>query len=213
VNRVLVIEDDPYARATIASLVDTMPGYGCEVAASYTMAKQMLEQSDYDLLLVDLDLGDGSGLELISMAKTQSDAKCMVISVFGDRQSVLRATEEGVDGYLIKDASVEEIAIAIEQVASGLAPISPSVAAHLLRELRGPQAPTQQTEVHKLTPREKEVLEQLARGYTYREVAEACAISVHTVSFHLKQIYAKLSVNSRGEAIYKALNSGLLKVS
>lgn len=208
--RILIIEDDAAMRDHLAGVIKTLPGYRVvRTAATYAQGARAIKQAEYDLALIDLALPDGNGLGLIREVATQAGRKSMVISVFGDRRSVLDATSAGVDGYLIKDGNLEQIARAVEQVVAGHTPISPAVATHLIRQLR---ARTQDSDTDVLTPREHEVLSHLARGYTYKEIAAKCAISTNTVSFHTKQIYDKLCVNSRGEAIYKALNAGILDI-
>ncbi len=142
--------------------------------------------------------------------------KVIVISVFGDVRSVVRAIEEGADGYLLKDADAAHVAEAIETVLAGGAPLSPAVAGHILARMRrGPEAvPTAAAEpgAAALTAKEMQVLELLAKGRSFKEVAIAHRISQHTVGDHVKSIYRKLSVNSRGEAVFKAVQSGLIRM-
>lgn len=130
-------------------------------------------------------------------------------SVFGDVRNVVQAIEAGADGYLLKGGDLHETERAIRDVVAGGAPISPAVASHILARVRVAPSATPTTSVA-LTDKETEVLTELARGYSYKEVAIRKGISHHTVADHVKAIYRKLSVNSRSEAVYEAMQSGLI---
>ena len=208
-TRVIVVEDDAIMREHLTQLINNLPGYTVvHCAATFAKGAQLIDKADFDLALIDLALPDGNGLSLIKKVAQFDDKKSIVISVFGDQQTVLDATAAGVDGYLLKDGNLEQISDAVQQVMAGFTPISPAVATHLMRQLRNKSQNSKN--VTELTPREHEVLSLIARGYTFKEVAQHCGISLNTVSFHTKQIYDKLSVHSRSAAIYKALNSGIL---
>ncbi|MEM7079369.1 MAG: response regulator transcription factor [Pseudomonadota bacterium] len=211
-TRVIIIEDDAVMRDHLAGVIGDLPSYRVvRTAATYAQGERAIKQAEYDLALIDLALPDGNGIGLIRQVSALPGRKSMVISVFGDRRSVLDATAAGVDGYLLKDGNLEQISRAVQQVVAGHTPISPAVATHLIRQLRS--RPNNDAEADALTAREHEVLSHLARGYTYKEIAAQCDISTNTVSFHTKQIYDKLCVNSRSEAIYKALNAGILDIA
>ena len=167
-----------------------------------------------DLLLIDLGLPDESGLSLIREAARDEGRsfRIVVVTIFGDERSVIGAIAAGADGYLLKGTDYGNVPQALADMMAGIAPISPSIAGHLLRQIRrrdnavpgdDPDAPT-------LTAREQQILSSLAKGLTYKEVAERQGISHHTVNDHLKAIYKKLSVKSRGEAIYRAAQAGLV---
>jgi len=130
-------------------------------------------------------------------------------------RSVVRAIEEGADGYLLKDAEIGQVEAAIHSVCRGGAPISPAVASHLLARVREdrppPTAPPATGDV-KLTARELAVLEALGAGWSFKETAQRHGVSVHTVGDHVKAIYRKLAVNSRSEAVYKAVQTGLIRL-
>ena len=134
--------------------------------------------------------------------------------MFGDEASVISALEAGADGYLLKDAT--DVAESILQVVQGGAPMSPAIAAHLLRRFRTPRSAAAPAEASVsralLAPRELALLECLARGLSYREAAQELTISHHTVADYVKAIYRKLSVNSRGEAVFEAVRTGLIRM-
>lgn len=213
--RVGIVDDDTVLANALARAVNASAGFELVgVAESRSEGKELLLRG-LDVLLVDLGLPDGSGLELVSQASAGGRCKVLVVSMFGDGRTVVSAIERGADGYLLKGADAPEVVAAIRTVLDGGAPISPAVASHILSRLRGP-APMRRAEAPSggiaLTPREVAVLELLAKGLSFKEVASAEGISHHTVADHVKAIYRKLSVNSRGEAVYEAMKAGLIDV-
>jgi DNA-binding NarL/FixJ family response regulator len=163
-----------------------------------------------DVLLADLQLPDGSGIDVIRWLRQHAPAaEAMVISVFGDESHVVAAIEAGATGYLLKDASAEEIADGIRRLIEGESPISSAIARHLLRRFQPAPAAVSER-VSPLTQREGEVLQLIAKGLSYQRIADTLTMSPHTVTTHIKQIYRKLAVNSRGEAVFEAMQLGLL---
>ena len=222
--KVLIVEDDPrvqeffagcVARSSELSLAGRM-GTVAEARAWLDKYAAMLT-----VLLIDLGLPDGSGLEVIRHAVALNPAcEVLVISMFGDEDNVLASIEAGALGYIHKDATPDDIAESILAMRRGESPISPMIARRLLAKYRlspvvpvtpaaqpsGPEpAPTAV-----LSPKEHEVLALIARGFSYAEVARIRDISVHTVQSHIKKIYGKLAVNSKNEAIFEATRMGLL---
>ncbi len=181
-------------------------------ASSITEAHQQLEHAAPDVLLVDLGLPDGSGLAVISEAKKRyPDCEVMVISVFGDEETVVAAIEAGATGYLLKDALPELFLNTIREVHAGGSPISPSIARILLsraraRRLTAPAAP----DGEQLAEREIQILALVAKGFNFAEIGQLLSISSNTVKTHVYRIYRKLSVHSRGEAVFEAKKLGLL---
>ena len=217
-SKVLLVEDEPSAFKRCANIVDQHPRLIlARQATGFQQALRILDQcgAQLDLLLTDLKLGDGDGAELIRYWRSLGGKRAMVITVFGDVDSVMRAVEAGADGYLLKSGSDYEMMTAITTVLDGGAPISAAVAGHLLRRLRRPEK-NKGKQVNKsnvdLSAREIEILDDLARGQSYKEVARKRHISPHTVSDHVKKIYRKLQVGSRGEAVFKALQDGLINI-
>lgn len=180
-----------------------------------------------DVLLTDLGLPDGSGLEVIRHARLRQPAcEALVISMFGDEDNVLASIEAGALGYIHKDASPADIAQSILEMKAGASPISPMIARRvLLKYLKlqsnQPPAPSLRvlTAINKeadseerqlLSGREQEVLELIARGFSYAEIARLKAVTVHTVQTHIKNLYGKLAVHSKSEAVFEATRMGLL---
>jgi DNA-binding NarL/FixJ family response regulator len=214
--RIAIVEDDPVLREHLRDVVERVTGFEIGATAGTLSAGLRLMSGRFDVLLVDLALPDGSGLDLIRYARSchGSDLKIIVISVFGDVHNVVAAIEAGADGYLLKGAEAERTEQAIRDVVAGGAPISPAVAGHILARIRLGSVPekTASTAAATLTEKETEVLADLARGFSYKEVALRQGISHHTVADHVKAIYRKLSVKSRSQAVFEAMQSGLINL-
>lgn len=215
--RVALIEDDADMRTFFESCVRTHPDL--ELAASFGMltpARQWLANHPVDVLLTDLALPDGHGLTLLhQVVKDQPGCDVLVVSIFGDEDTVIACVEAGAVGYIHKDSAPDDVAQVIVDVKRGASPISPMIARKLLARLRAqgnptPPAPAEAPAQNLLTPRETEVLELIARGYSYAEIAGLQAVSKHTVQGHIKNLYSKLAVHSRSEAVYEASRMGLL---
>jgi DNA-binding NarL/FixJ family response regulator len=210
--RVAVVEDDAILREDLVRVVANAGGLEpAGVADSLTTGRALLEGAP-DVLLVDLALPDGNGADLIREARARlPDLKIIVVSIFGDARSVVRAIEAGADGYLLKGSGEQQAEEAIRSVLGGGAPISPAVASHILARMRERVTPSSQPQIA-LTERETAILADLAKGFRYKEVARIQGISPHTVADHVKSIYRKLAVNSRSEAVFEAVQAGLIKL-
>lgn len=223
ISRVLVIEDEPQTRERLARAVSADPALQlCGVAANCAEARRLFNEHRPAAVLIDLGLPDGSGAALIeefSALATQArfETLFMVITVFGDEAHVVQAIQAGASSYLLKDASALKVARAIHEMLAGGSPISPAVARHLLQRMQTPAeaprpvpAPSAPATGVQLSNRERDVLSLVAKGYAYLEISEALQVSVNTVGSHVKQIYRKLAVSSRGEAVYEAVQQGLI---
>jgi DNA-binding NarL/FixJ family response regulator len=165
-----------------------------------------------DIILLDLGLPDMHGIDVIRhVARHHPGCDVLVVTMFGDDQHVFDALEAGATGYLLKDSGLDRIASSIHELKAGGAPISPSIARRVLARLRTePEAPSPQPPPSVLTPREIELLRLTAKGLSFDSIGELLGISPHTVVAHVKKIYRKLAVHSRGEAVYEATQMGLL---
>lgn len=217
--KVVIVEDDPRIAAHVAHGV-TAHGDLLLLGAAGSLAEaRSLLDHDADLFILDLGLPDGNGIDLIAEIRAQRgpEPKILVLSVLGDQTTVLAAVLAGADGYLLKDLDSLDIGQQAAAALSGGAPLSPSIAAYVLRYLRGQQEQPQHEQAKSddedpdLSPREYELLQLLARGQSNRQAAEALSLSPHTVGDHVKSIYRKLGVSSRGEAMVRAFRSGLLR--
>lgn len=217
VHQVLLIEDD---RAIRRRLRDALAAPGdCQVATAGTLAegRALLARQPFDLIVADLRLPDGLAIDLLAEARAQYPAvEILVISVLGDETTILAAIAAGASGYILKDALPEDIHAAAIEVLSGGSPISPSIARFIVRRMReAPAAPAPAAEelpAPRLTPRELDILWGIAKGLTYNEIADRLGLSRHTVPSHIKAIYRKLQVATRGEAVYEAIQCGLIKL-
>ncbi|MEZ5960415.1 MAG: response regulator transcription factor [Hyphomonadaceae bacterium] len=212
--RVAIVEDDAILREDLARVVTRAEGLDIAGVAETLAAGRALVEPDLDVLLIDLALPDGNGVELIREARERlPNIKIIVVSIFGDARSVVRAIEAGADGYLLKGAGEQQAEEAIRSVLGGGAPISPAVASHILSRMRERTSSPKGVELDApLTEKETAVLTDLAKGFRYKEVARLHGISPHTVADHVKSIYRKLAVNSRSEAVFEAVQAGLIKL-
>jgi DNA-binding NarL/FixJ family response regulator len=169
-------------------------------------------------MLIDLGLPDGNGTDLIrAVSQRRPDTDIMVVTVFGDEQHVVSAIEAGATGYILKDSTPADVISCIRLLRAGGSPVSPVVARSVLRAIRNrmgggtsTRTPTS-AENNPLSARETEILQLLAKGMSFNEIGEILGISPHTVTAHIKKIYRKLAVHSRGEAVYEATQMGLLR--
>lgn len=218
----LIIEDDPDASAYIKSACcEAFDFKEIHQALSFKTGQQAIDTlPDLGLVLCDIGLPDGDGLNLVAQS-VGLGIPTVVVSVLGNETTVLSAIEYGAIGYLHKELDADQIVTAIQQVLGGASPLSPSIASHVLRRLRQanndkPQQKAASTAHYSsgtLTNREVQVLQLIAHGYQYNEVADQLNISIHTVGNHNRNIYRKLGVRSRTEAVYSAHKSGILKSS
>lgn len=221
--RVFLVEDEPHTRELLAKTVSSHPALSVAGAVGgYTDAmNQMKDILASHVLLVDLGLPDGDGSDIIRYVSHAEDPpNILVISVFGDERHVVRAIEAGADGYLLKDSTSAELGEAIIGVINGESPINPAIARHLLKKFRNDDsAPTPAAEPAPdsnrphITPREMEVLKLIVRGFSNAEIAGLLEVSQYTVTSHIKNLYKKLAVGSRSEAIFEAVQLGLVQLS
>ena len=203
-----ILEDNGPVRDHLLYIIEQAPDLSVGPVATTIAEAQCLFEAKPDLVLTDLGLPDGSGLDLIPRLK-EAGISALVMTAFGDRETVMAALEAGADGYLLKDASTEEVLNGIRVTLEGGAPISASAAVFLLERFRKP-APTAKASCDGLTPREQQLLTLFAKGHSYKSAARELGISPLTVGDHVKAIYRKLEVNSRGEAVFAAVQRGQL---
>ncbi len=217
---VIVVEDDPAFLARFCRIVAGAKDMSLLAAVGdLASARLAIRRQAPDVLLTDLGLPDGSGIELIrETARMHPATDIMVITVFGDEEHVLASIEAGATGYLLKDSLPEEFVSLIAQLRAGGSPISPVIARQLLKRFK-PGVPAGATSTSStpnaqpspsLSARETEVLALIAKGFNFAEIARLLTLSPHTITAHVKKIYQKLAVHSRGEAVFEAGRMGLL---
>ncbi|WP_035669854.1 response regulator [Bradyrhizobium liaoningense] len=213
---ILLVEDDA---PTCWRLQDALVKAGYEVRSAGTLAEARQALSVGAPRVTDLRLPDGHGVELIRETRQRlPDTEIMVISALGDEESVISAITVGATGYLLKDAFPTDIATTVRDLVAGHSPISASIARFIVRRTQGaaqnsaepPPGPALNTA--RLTPREIDILWGIAKGFSYAEIASHLGLSRQTVPGHIKNIYRKLEVHTRSEAVFEAVQQGLIKL-
>lgn len=214
--RVLLIDDDPHFRRVIAQeLAADLRVSLVAQGGSVREGRRLIALHEFEVMMIDLNLGDGSGFDLIDYMKLHRPAaEAVVISAMEDEQHALHAFELGATGYLVKNSWFGNFPQAVLQVINGGASITPNLARRLLLKLdhTGGDARSNRaaSERDKLSEREKEVLKMVASGYTSAEIGTRLMISGQTVNTHVKNIYRKLQVRTRAQAVSFAGARGLL---
>ena len=215
--RVGILEDSPDMQTYLAHILSLEKSVKIAFSVStLAEAKRHIKNKEIpDICLVDLDLPDGNGADFVSYITQNTECKALILTVLGDKVSVMSGFASGAHGYLLKDTEPGQIMRHIQDTLAGANPISAQVSKHLLQHYLGHQTEaTQQLETTKsaLTDRETEILTLFAKGMSYKETAGVLEISTNTVNDYVKSIYGKLYVNSRNEAVFEALQMGWIKV-
>lgn len=207
-TRVLMVEDDTRLWRVTTALFE-----GCDVEVTFVAtAAQALQHTDetaFDVALVDLGLPDLDGVQLITLLREKCpETPLIVLTVASSETRILAALRAGATGYLLKEDLGSRLVPGVLDALVGGAPLSPAAAKIVLGQLRGATSP----EPHGpgLTAREREVIEGIARGLTYDDVAVALGISTNTVRTHIRSSYEKLGVATKAEAVALAMRRGLL---
>lgn len=210
VLNVIVIEDVRDVREGLSLLINSTPGFRC--GGAYRTMEQALagiSATKPDVILTDLGLPGMSGIDGIPLLHERLPGVPIVaLTVYDDDGQVFRALCAGASGYLLKNMPSTRLLDSVREVASGGAPMSPEVARRVLRLFREFGQPAHAH--YRLTPQESELLKLLVDGHHKKTAADALGISVNTVSFHLKNIYEKLQVHSKTEAVAKALRERII---
>jgi len=206
--RVLLVEDQRRTREGLARLIDGSAGF--QVVGQYGSAEDALARlaSDApDVVLTDIGLPGMSGTDLVGrIRERRPELPILVLTVHGEDQHVFDALCKGARGYLLKDVAPARLLEAIRELHAGGAPMSPEVARQVVRMFQK-FAPAK-VEQSRLTEREMEVLQLLAEGHSYKSCAARLTLSLDTVRFHIRQIYERLHVHSKSEAVMKAMKQG-----
>lgn len=215
--KVIFVENDPNVRLRLQRAISGLADiHEIGSAATYREADALVSQFKFQMLIVDLDLPDGFGLDLIRRtAANMPEVDIMVLANANDDPHVVSAIESGATGYVLKTGIENSLVSAIRLLAAGGSPVSPEVAKSVLRALRTYtthtiEKTTAPIQPNPLSERETEILQLLAKGMSFNEIGDILTISPHTVTAHIKKIYRKLQVHSRGEAVYEAAQMGLI---
>ncbi len=210
--RVVVVEDDPVQRAALVQALADAPDLELVGEAGDLNGGRQLLMRQPDVLLVDLGLPDGRGIDLISeAAQRQPGMEIMVVTVFGDEPSVMQSIAAGATGYLLKDLPAPAIVGHIRELVAGGSPISPLIARQVLNRLPREQLQSsQQGATPSLSEQETRVLSMAATGLSYEEIAVQMGISRHSVQTYVKRAYRKLHVHTKVQALSEARRLRLL---
>ncbi|MFN3562154.1 MAG: response regulator [Chloroherpetonaceae bacterium] len=203
--RVAIVEDTEAFRKGIAAMLDQADGFEC--VAKFATAEDAINQlMDYkpDAVLMDIGLPKMNGIDAIKELKLRDpNLPILVLTIFEDDEKIFAALKAGAMGYWLKSTPQEKLLEAIRDVCNSGAGMSPQVARRVIEHFQ----PTPSKEVLELTKRERELLDYLAKAYTYKEIANKLFISEHTVRTHIHRIYEKLHVRNRTEALQKAFRN------
>ena len=201
---IAIVEDDPEIRQTLSLIIDGSQGFVCKhVFPDGESAIKGIKDIPVDVVLMDIDLPGISGIEATRLMKREHPKMDFImLTVQSDDDSIFESLCVGASGYLLKDTNPADLLVHIREVFEGGSPMSSQIARRIINSFR--------TIENQLSDRETEVLKNLSKGFNYKEIAEEMYLSPHTVKTHIKNIYGKLHVNNRAEAIYKAIKQKLI---
>jgi DNA-binding NarL/FixJ family response regulator len=209
--KVTIVEDHHKFRECLEFLLNNTEGYAC--AGSFRTMEEALDKIGYalpDLVLLDIGLPGMSGIEGVKLLKERyPDLLVLMNTVFDDDERIFDALCGGACGYLLKKTPPAQLLESVKQAVAGGAPMSPDVARRVIRLFREIHPPDR-ADYH-LTPHEVRLLQLLSDGHSYKSAAAQLNVTAKTISFHLQNIYRKLQVHSKSEAVSKALRNRLIK--
>lgn len=207
--RIVLIEDLRDIRLSLTALINGTPGFACTSAyGSVEAALGRIERDQPDIILTDLGLPGMSGIEGIErFRKLFPEVPIIALTIYDNDEQIFSALCNGANGYLLKNTPPARLLEALQEAATGGAPMSPAIAARVVKLFKQFRPPEHAD--YRLTPQETELLKLLIEGHHKKTAAREMSISINTVSFHLKNIYEKLQVHSKTEAVTKALRERL----
>jgi DNA-binding NarL/FixJ family response regulator len=210
--KVALVEDNQTIREGLSALINGTEGYKCVAAfRDCETFLNKLNQLEVDVVLMDIGLPGMSGIEGVAQAvKKNPDLNILMLTIYEDSEKVFDALCSGASGYLVKKTPPAKLLEAIKDAHDGGSPMSSGIARQVINAFKETKAKTSNDEDYKLSSREIEVLNLLADGYNYQEIAESMFISVDTVRHHIRNIYKKLHVHSQSEAVAKAIRKKII---
>ncbi|MEX0289667.1 MAG: response regulator [Flavobacteriaceae bacterium] len=201
---IAIVEDDNDIRQTLTLILDGSRGFSCKYAfPDGESAMASIANLPVDVVLMDIDLPGKSGIEVTRQLKQECPkVDFIMLTVQSDDDSIFESLCAGASGYLLKDTDPADLLVHIKEVYEGGSPMSSQIARRIINSFRIIRNP--------LSDRETEVLKMLSQGLNYKEVADSLFLSPHTVKTHIKNIYSKLHVKNRAEAIYTAIKQKLI---
>lgn len=197
---VTIIEDNELFRQALIKVIEKNDSFAIHKMFKSAEDAQELFSQPTDIAIVDLNLPGMDGSTFIKQLREKTNILCLVCSMHQDDAHIFKALEDGASGYIIKDATIDHINDALLDLVQGGAPMSPYIAKRVIASFQKPQMAN---EISKLSSREQQILELLAKGYQYKEIAYSLTISNETVKKHMRNIYEKLHVQNKVEAINK----------
>lgn len=208
--KVTIFEDNNSLRQSLYQLINASAGYMCVGAFENCLnALKNIEESKPDVVVMDIEMPGINGIEAVKILREKHpDLKILMQTIFEDNEKIFSSILSGASGYILKNTSPARFLDFIKETYEGGAPLSPSVATKVLKMMSEQSAA--KTESFNLSEREKEILSCLVKGMSYKLIADACFISIDTVRGHIRNIYEKLHIHSKGEAIAMAIKSKLV---
>jgi DNA-binding NarL/FixJ family response regulator len=202
---VSIVEDDAQVRASLVKLIDSSPGFRCvSNHSSAENALQEIPRIKSEVVLMDINLPGINGVECVRRLKPQLPAtQVIMLTVYQNTEHIFNALAAGATGYMLKQTPPAELLAAIKEVHAGGSPMSSHIARKIVQSFQ--QSASASAEAQSLSPREAEVLDLLAKGFLYKEIADSMKVTYATVHTHIRHIYEKLHVRSRTEAVAKHL--------
>ena len=209
--KVTIFEDNNSLRQSLYQLINGSEGFKCVGAFEDCLdLLKNIEETKPDVVLMDIEMPGINGIEAVSMLREKyPDLKILMQTIFEDNEKIFNSILAGASGYILKNTSPSRFLDFIKETNEGGAPMSPSVATKVLK-MMAEQSPSTKSESFNLSDREKEILSCLVKGMSYKLIADACFISIDTVRGHIRNIYEKLHVHSKGEAVAKAIKSKIV---
>lgn len=209
--KVVIFEDNRSLREGLAAMIGGTAGFTC--TGAYPNCNNLLKnisQSKPDVVLMDIEMPGINGIEAVAMIKEEfPEIKILMETIFDDDEKIFNSICAGAEGYILKHTTPAEIMEAIKEIHEGGSPMTPSIANRVLKMVKEKPVPGIK-ESFDLSAREKEILACLVKGMSYKMVADTCFISIETVNVHIKNIYRKLQVHSKSEAVAKAIKGRIV---
>ncbi len=209
--KVVIVEDNPIFREGVAAFINATDGFNCaKTFEKYEILLPEIEKINPDVLISDINLPGMSGIEGVKKVKELlPDTKIIMLTIYEDDKRIFDALLSGATGYLSKKTTPAKILEAVKEAYDGGSPMNSNIATKVINLLRLQTTKSNDNEIA-ISSKERIILENLAVGKNYKSIADELNISVHTVRYHIKNIYSKLHASSQSEAIAQAYRKGIL---
>lgn len=214
-KKLVIVDDNTFLQKTVFEKLSFFDDINCKFFANdgKELLAKLENNHNIDLILMDIEMPEMNGIEATQLVKSRyPHIKIIMLTVFDNDENIFNAIKAGADGYLLKDVNPKELYDGIIETLNGGAAMNPSIAFKTLKLLRNPVDFSNKSEGEeiRLTSREIDVLEQLSKGLTYTVIADNLILSPSTIRRHIENIYTKLQVHNKLEAVQKAKNNNLI---